>query len=100
MGDVVDLVGVQRDAPGEVDLDLVGGGDGPYQVVAAAAGVLGHGEEGRDVVARVGVLGGQERVVEIELPYGDAVGPGRPFGRDPGLATAAEDGRAGLEQVA
>ena len=73
-------MGVQGDPPREVDLDLVGGGDCPYEVVTAAAGVLGDGEQRRDVVAGVRVLGGQESVVEIELPHGDAVGPRRPFG--------------------
>jgi hypothetical protein len=61
--------------------------------------VLGHGEERRDVVAGVRVLGGQESVVEIEFPDGDAVRPCCPLGRHPYLATAAEDGGTGLEQV-
>ena len=100
VGDVVDLMGVQRDPPGQVDLDLVGGRDRPHQVVPVTAGVLGHGQQSRDVVARVGVLGGQERVVEIELAHGNAVGPRRPFGRHPHLAAATEDSGTGCEQSA
>ena len=61
-----------------------------------AAGVLGDREDRRDVVARVRVLGGQERVVEVELAHRDAVGPGRPLGRHPHLAAATEDSGAGL----
>ncbi len=79
VGDVVDLVRVQGDPPGQVDLDLVGGGHGPHQVAAGAADVLGDGQQGRDVVAGVGVLGGQERVVEVQFAHGHAVGPRRPF---------------------
>ena len=80
---MVDLVRVQGYPPGQVDLDLVGGGDGPHQVVARTAGVLGNGQQGRDVVAGVGVLGGQERIVEVELAHGHAVSPRRPFRRHP-----------------
>src|SRR5699024_3365853 len=84
VGDVVDLVFVQADALHQGDLDLVAGGDAPYQVVTATAGVLGHGQYGGDVVARVGVVGGQERVVEVQLPDGHPVGPGGPLRGDPG----------------
>ena len=62
--------------------------------MAAAAGVLGDGEQRWDVVARVGVLGRQERVVEIELAHGDAVGPRSPFGLDMHPRRAAEDRRS------
>ena len=96
VGHVVDLVGVKGDPPGQVDLDLVGRRDGPYKVVTAAAGVLRDRQQWRDVVARVGVLGSEERVMEIELAYGDPVSPGGPLGRDPGGEGAAEDRSAGV----
>lgn len=80
MGDVIDAVGVERDGSSQVHLDLVGGGDGPHQVGAAPARVLRHGDECRDVVPGVGVLGGQEGVVVVEVAHGDAIGPRRPLG--------------------
>ncbi|BAS12953.1 hypothetical protein AHiyo8_12560 [Arthrobacter sp. Hiyo8] len=82
VGYMVDLVLVQADGLDQVDLDFVAGGDAADQVLAARADVLGDGEDRRDVVARVGVVRGQERVVVIEFTDGDAVGPGRPFGGD------------------
>ena len=73
----------------QVDLDLVAGGDAAHQRGARRAGVLGDGEDRRDVVARVRVLGGEERVVVVELAHGDAVRPRRPLG----LTRAARCGR-------
>ena len=77
---VVNLVLVQADGLDQVDLDLVAGGDAADQVLAAGAHVLGHGEDRRDVVARVGVFRRQEGVVVVELTNSDAVGPGSPLG--------------------
>ncbi len=77
---MVDLVRVQADRLHQVDLDLVAGGDAAQQGGAVRAGVLRDGEDRRDVVARVRVLGGEEGVVEVELAHGDAVGPGGPLG--------------------
>ncbi|MCP2280720.1 hypothetical protein APR09_006329 [Nocardia amikacinitolerans] len=53
MGDVVDLVLVQADSAHQVDLDLVAGGQAADQLGSGAAGVLGDGEDRRDVVAGV-----------------------------------------------
>lgn len=80
VGDVVDLVLVQADAFDQVDLHLVCGGDAADQVTAADVELLGHRDQGRDVVTRVRVLGGQEGVVEVEFAHGNPVGPGGPFG--------------------
>jgi hypothetical protein len=44
--------------------------------------VLGHGQDRRDVVTRVGVVGGKEGVVVIQFTDRHAVGPGGPFGGD------------------
>lgn len=79
VGDVVDLVLVQAHALDEVDLDLVAGGDAVDEVGSGDAHVLGDGEDGRDVVAGVRVLGGEEGVVEVEFAHGHAVGPRRPL---------------------
>ena len=77
---MVDLVLVEAHAADEVDLDLVAGGDAADQVVAGGAAVLGDGDDRRDVVAGVGVLGGEEGVVEVEFADGGAVGQGGPLG--------------------
>ena len=93
VGDVVDAVGVEGDRAGQVDLDLIGGGHRPDQVRAVAMTVLGHGQERRDVVPGMGVLGAQEGVVIVEVADRDRVGPRRPFRGDPGGARAAEEAR-------
>ena len=76
------------------DLDLVGGGEAADEVGAGAAGLLGHGQEGRDVVAGMAIVGGQKGVVEVELADRGAVGPGGPFGVDPEFGAEAEEGGA------
>src|SRR5699024_3688028 len=93
VGDVVDLVGVQGDGAHQVDLQLVAGGQRSDQLLAGAAHVLADGQDRRDVVGRVGVVGGQERVVEVQLTHGDPVGPGGPFGG--GALVDAVDARPG-----
>src|SRR5690606_18326108 len=92
VGDVVDLVLVQADRLHQVDLDLVPSDDAVQKVGAVAAQMLGDGEDRRDVITRVRVVGGEEGVVVVELPYGDAVRPGCPLGADSGGDT--EDGGA------
>ena len=94
---MVDLVRVQGDAAGEVDLHLVGRRQAPYQICTRAAAVLSHRQQRRDVVTRVAVLGRQERVVEVQLTDGDAVGPGRPLARHP--LRGAEDTGAGSSRM-
>ncbi len=79
---MVDLVLVQADSPNQVDLDLVAGRQTTNQVSTVTAGVLSDGEDRRDVVSGVRVLGGEERVVEIEFTNRDTVGPGGPFRRE------------------
>ena len=80
MRDVVDLVSVKTDALHEVDLDLVGGGDAAHQVFSTAPSLLRDGENRGNVVARMGVVGGEEGIVEVELPDRRPVRPGSPFG--------------------
>ena len=78
---MVDLVLVQADPFDEVDLDLVPGRNPPDQVRTADPEVLGDGHQRRDVVAGMGVFGGQKGVVEIQFPHCDTVGPGCPLRR-------------------
>ena len=76
------LCSCRQIAAHQVDLDLVAGCQTADQVGAAAPGVLRDRDHRRDVVAGMRVLGGQERVVEVEFAHRDAVGPRRPFGRE------------------
>src|SRR5699024_705158 len=101
VGDVVDLVLVQADRAHQVHLQLVPGGDAADQIVAGAAGVLGDREDRGDVVPGMGVVGGEERVVVVQLAHGHAVGPCGPFGgRAPGDPDDARTGAAGGDRVA
>lgn len=79
VGDMVDLVFMQADTCDEVYLDFVAGGDTSDQLFTAAPGVLCHGEQRGNVVTRMGVLGRQESVMEVEFPDGNTVGVGGPF---------------------
>ncbi len=51
MGDVIDLMLVQRDRANQVDVDLVTGGDAAQQVAAGFLHRLRHREDRWDVVA-------------------------------------------------
>ena len=82
MGDVIDLVLVQANALHEIDLDFVGGGQPANEVRARQSAMLGDREHGGNVVAGMRIVRRQERVVEIELAHGNAIGPGRPFRRN------------------
>ena len=82
MGDVIYLMLVQADALYEIDLHFVAGGQAFGECGAREATMLRHGEDWRDVVAGMRIIGGKECVVEVQLTHCNAVGPGRPFGRD------------------
>jgi hypothetical protein len=79
VGDMVDLVRVQADGAHQVDLDLVTRCYGAHQLCTRAAGVLGHRQDRRNIVAGMRVLGGEEGVVKIELTNRDAVRPRGPL---------------------
>ena len=96
MGDVVDLVLVQADALHEIDLNLVSGSQTAHQRRAVKAALLRNREHGRDVVAGMRIVGGEERVVHVEFAHRDAVGPGRPFRRQ---ATVLRIGRTRSRQA-
>ena len=85
---------VQADRSDQVDLQLVTGGDAAYHRTSVGADVLGDREDRGDVVARVGVVRREERVVVVELAHGDAVRPCRPFRAGAAIECAAEHGRA------
>ena len=80
--DVVDLVLVQADRAHQVDLDLVAGGEAADQIASRLLHRLRDRQDRRDVVAGMRVVGGQERVVHVELAHRGAVRPGGPFGAD------------------
>ena len=79
MGHVVDLVLVQADAPDQGDLRLVGHQEAAHQVGPSAARLLGRRQHPGDRIRGMGVVGGQEAVVVIQLAHGHAVGQGRPL---------------------
>ena len=79
MGDVIDLVFVQADRADEIDLDLVAGRERADERPPVAPALLRDGEDRRDIVAGMAVLGRQKRIVVIEFTHGRSVRPGRPF---------------------
>jgi len=81
--DVVFFVFVQADGLHQTDMHLVGRQDAAQHIGPAASGLLRHGQNGRDVVGRMRVVGGQERIVEVQLAHGHAVGPGGPLATEP-----------------
>ncbi len=89
MGDVIDLVLVQADALHQIDLDLVAGREAAHERRAVQAAMLRHGQHRRDVVAGMRVVGGEERVVKVELAHGDAVGPAPPIPARPGARVSS-----------
>lgn len=78
---MVNLVLVQTDSAGQIDLDLVSGGDAVDQVGTAHPKLLCDRHQRSDVVTGMGVFGGQKRVVEIEFAHRDPIGPGRSLRR-------------------
>ena len=96
---MVDLVLVQADGAHEVDLDLVAGEDAAQERGAVRSRVLGDGEDRRDVVAGVRVVGGEEGVVVVELAHGHTVGPRGPVRADSLGLLEAEDGGTGAVGV-
>ena len=78
--DVILFVFVEADGADEVDLDFVSDGDGAKQLRAGAAALLGDGEQRWDVVRGMRVIRRKKSVVHVQLPHGDPIGPGGPFG--------------------
>jgi hypothetical protein len=78
MSDMVDLKGVERYV-GEIDLDLVGRNDPTNEIAPRPAALLGHGQDRRNVVARMATVETEKIVVIVELSNGCAVCPRRPF---------------------
>ena len=82
MRDVVDLPLMQTNGAHQVDLDFITGGDAADQVPARLFQRLRDSEDGRNIVARMRIVGGQERVVHVQFPHGHAVRPCCPFRAD------------------
>jgi hypothetical protein len=76
---MVDLVLVQADALHQIDLDLIGRRQPAQQFLTRRSAVLGNRQHRRDVVAGMGIVRGQIRIVEVEFADRDAIGPRRPF---------------------
>ena len=89
---VVDLVLMQADPAHQVALHLVACGDRPDQRRPVPPALLCHGQDGRNVVARMAVLGREERVVVIEFAHRRAVCPRGPLGVHAHAGIAAEHG--------
>ena len=100
MRDMVDFMFVQADGADEVDLDFVARRDAADEVPAGALHGLRDRQDGRDVVAGMGIIGGEEGVVIVELAHRRAVGPGGPFRADRGAGGRAEDRGAALAGMA
>src|SRR5690606_24011525 len=82
MRDVVDLVLMQADALHKIDLYLVASRQTLGELRAGKTAMLRHGQNRRDIVTRMRIVGGDEGVVEVEFAHDNAVGPGRPFRGD------------------
>ena len=52
---------------------------------------LGDRQKRRDIVARVGIVGGQEGVVEVQFAHRRAVGPSGPLPINPNFRAQAEE---------
>jgi hypothetical protein len=93
MRDVVFLVRMQANRLYESDMHLIGDSDGAGESRSGAASLLGNRDERRDGVAGMRVIGGEERVVKVELSHRRGIGPGCPFrGNGDGGIEAEETG--------
>ena len=100
MRDMVDLVFVEANSFHQVDLDFVPGRNSANEVAAADALLLRDGQRRRNIVAGMGVVGGEEGIVIIQFAHRGAVRPGRPFGAETLIRRHAEDRRAAVARVA
>ena len=92
MRDMIDLMFMQTDGPGQIHLDFIAGGDPAHELPPIANHLCAVARRG-DIIARMAVFGSQKRVVIIEFAYGDAIRPGGPFGVNT-QRRCAEEGRA------
>ena len=65
MGDVVYLMFMQADRAHQVDLDFITGGNAADQLGTRLVHGLRHGQDRRNVIAGVRVVGSQERVMHV-----------------------------------
>ena len=71
----------QRDASPQCHLNLVGHGNGAHQRRAVASHLLGHGDQGGDVVPGMGA--GRRTIVKVQLSHRGRIGPCGPLGMHP-----------------
>ena len=82
VGDVVLLIGMQPDRLHQRDVDFISDRDRARERRTVAAGLLGHGDQRRDVIAGMRIVRREECVVKIKLAHRGGVGPGGPFRGD------------------
>ena len=99
MGDVVDLVLVEADRLHEIDLNFITRRDAADERPAVTPALLRDRKHGGNVVARMRIIGGEERVMEIELSYRRAVRPCRPLSADRVFGGKTEQRRAAGSHV-
>ena len=87
MSDVVNLMLVQANTFHQVHLDFITGRNTTQQIVTVLSTLLSNGQQGRDVVTGVRVIGGQERVMKVKFTNGCPISPRGP------LSTNAMAGR-------
>ena len=80
MGDMVHLMFMQANRAHQINMQLITCGQATDQIAPGFPHGLRHRKHGRDIIAGVGVIGGEESVVHIQFAHGGAIRPGRPFG--------------------
>ncbi len=93
VSDVIDALLAETRGVAETALDLVGQHRGGDEIRPGGVDRVADGEDGREVVARMGRLQRQVRIVEVEIADQETVDERRPFGT---AAAAAEETGAGI----
>ena len=94
MGDMVHLMFMQANRAHQIHMEFVPCGQATDQIAPGFPHGLRHRKHWRDIVARVGVIGGEESVVHVQFAHGGAIGPGSPFRRNRGGGFHAKHLRA------
>ena len=94
MGDVIHLMFMQANRAHQIHMEFVPCGQATDQITPGFSHGLRHCQHWRDIVAGVGVIGGEESIMHIQFAHGSAIRPGRPFRGDRGGSLHAEYLRA------
>ena len=79
MGDMVHLMFMQANRAHQINMQFITGRQATDKIAPGFPHGLRHRQHGRDIIAGVGVIGGEKRVVHIQFTDGGAIRPGRPF---------------------